>query len=192
MKRTLIITAKILIFLIGFIFAVYHFTDWCSIGKFAVSVAHSRLERTGMRMEYSDVSGEEDGFTIGNLTLNGTANISFSAITIRPRIMSSILSMSAVCDINFRGCSVRLGQSMNFGDGRVLLTASKNEILLENLSTNGDFALNGYMSIDTGSMKIGRADTRIDVPESFAGNMGIIQNFLPLVQEGDRWYIRRR
>lgn len=192
MKRTLIITAKILIFLIGFIFAVYYFADWQSLGKFAVSVAHSRLERSGMRMGYSDVSGEEDGFTIGNLTLNGVANISFSSITIRPRIIPSILSMSAVCDISFRGCALRLGQAMNFGDGRVLVTASGNEILLENLRTNGEFALSGYMSIDTGSMKIGRADTRIDVPESFAGNMGMLQNFLPLVQEGDRWYIRRR
>ena len=130
MKRTLTITAKILIFLIGFIFAVYHFADWRSIGKFAVSMAHSRLERNGMRMGYSDVSGEEDGFTIDNLTLNGAANVSFGSITIRPRIIPSILSMSAVCDINFRNCSVRLGQSMNFGDGRVLLTAGRNEILL--------------------------------------------------------------
>ena len=194
MKRTLIITTKILIFLTGFTFAVYYFLDWGTVGKFAVSVGHSRLERTGMRMSYSDVTGtgEQDGFTVHNLILNGAANISFGSVTIRPRIVSSILSMAAVCDITFRNCSVRLGQSMNFGDGRFLLTAGRNEILLENLSTNGEFALNGYMSIDTGSMKIGRADARIDIPESFAGNMGMLQNFLPLVQEGDRWYLRRR
>ena len=192
MKRTLTITAKILIFLIGFTFAVYHFTDWQSLGKFAVSVAHSRLERSGMRMEYSDVSGEEDGFTIHNLTLNGAANISFGSITVRPAVISSILSMAAVGDITFRNSSVRIGQSMNFGDGRFLLTASRNEILLENLRTNGDFSVNGYMSVDTGSMKIGRADARIDVPETFAENMSMLKNFLPLVQEGNRWYLRRR
>lgn len=191
MKRTLIITSRVLIFLIGFTIALYYFADWRSIGKFAVSIAHSRIERTGMRMGYSDISGEEDGFTIGNLTLNGVANVSFGSITIRPRIISGILSMGAVCDINFRNCSIRLGQSMNFGDGRVLLTASGNEILLENLSTNGEFALNGYISIDTSNMKIGRADARIDIPESFADNMGMIQNFIPLVQEGDKWYLRR-
>lgn len=192
MKRTLTITAKILIFLTGFIFSVYYFTDWRTLGKFAVSVAHSQLERTGMRMEYSDVSGESDGFTVNNLRLNGAANISFGSITIRPRIIPSILSMAGVCDINFKNCSIRLGQSMNFGDGRFLLTASRGGILLENLMTNGDFSLNGYMSIDTANMKIGQADARIDVPESFAGNMGMLQNFLPLVQEGDRWYLRRR
>ena len=192
MKRTLTITAKILIFLIGFTFAVYYFMDWGTLGKFALSTAHSRLERTGMRMGYSDVSGEEDGFTIHNLTLNGVANISFSSVTIRPGIIPSILSMAGVCDISFRNCSVRLGQSMNFGDGRFLLTAGRNEILLENLRTNGEFSLNGYMSINMSTMKIGKADARIDVPESFADNMDLLQNLLPLVREGGRWYLRRR
>ena len=192
MKRTLTITAKVLIFLSAFIFAVYYFTDWRSLGRFCASAAHSRLERMSMRMGYSDVTGEEDGFTIHNLTLNGVANISFGSITIRPRIISSILSLSAFCDINFRNCSVRLGQSMKFGDGRFLLTAGRNEILLENLSTNGEFSLNGYVSVDTSTMKIGRAEARIDIPETFANNMGMLQNFLPLVQEGDRWYLRRR
>ena len=191
MKRTLIITSRVLIFLMGFTIALYYFADWRSIGKFAVSIAHSRLERTGMRMGYSDVSGEEDGFTIGNLTLNGMANVSFGTLTIRPRLLSSLLSMGAVCDIEFRDCRVRLGQSMNFGDGRVLLTFSGKEILLENLRTNGDFSLRGYISIDTSNMRIGKADARIDIPETFAGNMGMIQNFLPLVQEGDKWYLRR-
>ena len=175
----------------GFTIALYYFTDWRSIGKFAVSMAHSRLERIGMRMGYTDVSGEEDGFTTGNLTLNGVANISFGSITVRPRILSSILSMGAVCDITFRDCSVRLGQSMNFGDGRFLLTAARNEILFENLSTNGEFSLNGYLSINTSNMKLGKADARIDIPESFADNMGMIQNFMPLVREGDKWYLRR-
>lgn len=194
MRRTLNIATKILIFLIGFTFAVYYFLDWGAVGKFAASLAHSRLERSGMRMGYSDVTGsaEHDGFTIHNLILNGAANVSFSSITVRPRIVPSILSMAAVCDINFRNCNVRLGQSMNFGDGKFLLTAGRNEILLENLSTNGEFSLNGYISIDTGNMKIGRADSRIDIPESFASNMGMLQNFLPLVQEGDRWYLRRK
>ena len=198
MKRTLTITARVLIFLIGFIFALYYFMDWRSLGNFAVSVAHSQLERNGMRMGYSDISGEEDGFTINNLTLNGISEISFSSITIRPRIIPSILSMALVCDINFRNFNVRLGMNANFGDGRVLLTAGRKEILLENLRTNGDFSLNGYMSIDTSVMRPGKADIRLDVPESFSSNMSIVQdiarrmNFPPLGQEGDKWYIRRR
>lgn len=192
MKRTLTITARVLIFLIGFIIAVYYFMDWGIIGKFAVSTASSRLERLGFRMEYSDVTGENDGFTVNNLRLNGAANISFGSITIRPRIIPSILGMSAVCDINFRDLNIRLGQGMNFGDGRVLLTAGRNEILLENLRTNGEFSLNGYMSINTDNMRLQKSDTSIDIPESFADNMGMLQNFLPLVREGNRWYIRRR
>lgn len=155
-----------------------------------MSVAHSQLESRGMRLNYSDVSAEDGGFTVHNLTLSGMVNISFSSITLKPQILSSVLTFAPVCDIAFRGGSIQLGQVMSFGDGGVLLTAGR-EILLENLRTNGDFSVNGYMTIDTSTMRIGKADARLDVPESFAGNMGLLRNFLPVVQEGERWYLRR-
>ena len=190
MKRSLINIVKILLLLTGFIFSLYYFMPWREAGKFAMSVAHSQLERRGMRLNYSDVSGEEDGFTVHNLTLSGMVNVSFSSITLRPQILASILGLAPVCDISFKGGSIQLGQVMSFGDGGVLLTAGR-EVLLENLRTNGDFSLNGYMTIDTGTMKIGRADARLVVPESFENNMGMLRNFLPVVQDGGRWYLRR-
>ena len=171
----------------GFTIALYYFADWVSIGKMAVTTLHSHLS-----LGYSDVSGTEGGFTVNNLTLNGAANITFGSITIRPRILSSILSLSVVSDIEFRDCRVRLGQVMNFGDGRVMLTAGRNEILLENLSTTGEFRLNGYITLDRLNMKLGRADARIEIPDTFSDNMPMIQNFMPLVNEGGRWYLRRK
>ena len=80
---------------------------------------------------------------------------------------------------------------MNFGDGGFLLTAGR-EILLEELRTNGEFSLDGYMTVDTSAMKIGEADAKLSVPEAFSQNMSMIQNFLPLVQEGGTWYLRRK
>lgn len=162
------------------------------VGKLAMSLAHSQLEKRGMRLAYSDVTGEEDGFTVNNLALNGTVNLSFSSITIRPRILSSILSLGLVSNISFKGLNIQVGQVMNFGDGRVLLTAGLNGILFEQLRTNGDFALNGYLTIDTSRMKIGRAEARLNVPEEFNRNMEMLKNFLPLVKEGGRWYLRRK
>lgn len=190
MKRSLINTVKIILLLAGFICSLYWFMPWTEAGKFAMSVAHSQLQARGMRLNYSDISGEEDGFTVHNMTLSGMVNLSFSSITLRPQILASILSFAPVCGISFRGGSIQIGQVMSFGDGSFLLTYGR-EILLENLRSNGDFALNGYMTIDTGTMRIGRADARLDVPETFAGNMGMLRNFLPLVQEGGRWYLRR-
>ena len=192
MKRTLINITKILLFLAGFMYAIYLFIPWQEAGKFGMSIAHSQLERRGMRLNWSDVSGEEDGFTVHNLTFSGMANISFSSITIRPRFVASVLSLSGVCDITFRGMGVRLGQTMNFGDGGFLLTAGREDILLENLRTNGEFSLNGYITFNPATMKIGRADARLEVPENFRQNMDMLKNFLPLSQEGDRWYLRRR
>ena len=190
MKKSLIAITKILLFTAGFSLAVYLFIPWREAGKFAVSSAHSILQRRGMRLNYSDVSGSDGGFTVHNLSLSGMADISLRSVTVRPQFVASILTLSPVCEISFTDCNVRLGMTMNFGDGGFLLTAGK-EILLENLRTNGDFRLNGYLTVDTSTMRIGHADARFEVPETFSQNMGMIRNFLPLVQEGDSWYLRR-
>ena len=192
MKRALKITLRVIIFLTGFIISLYYYLDWSSIGKFALSQAYSRLSRTGMVMSYSDVTAADGGFTVNDLKLDGVADITFEAVTIKPGILSSILSLGAVCDIDFRKCEVTLGQTMNFGDGHLLLSAWPREILLENLSTNGEFSLNGYISLNPSDVKILRADARINIPETFMSNMGMLQNFLPLVREGSQWYLRRR
>ena len=84
-----------------------------------------------------------------------------------------------------------MGMSISFGDGGVLVTAGRSEMLLENLRTNGDFALNGWLAVNPQAMRITRADARLNVPESFSQNMGMLQNFLPWVKDGDRWYLRR-
>ncbi|MBQ7169746.1 MAG: hypothetical protein IJR63_07600 [Synergistaceae bacterium] len=190
MKRIITRTISITLFIIGFIVAMYIFMPWREAGKFAVSIAHNRLQRMGMRLSYSDVVGADGGFTVNNLTLSGMANISLSSVTVKPDIASSLLSIAPVCDITFKGASVRLGQVMYFGDGGFLLTAGR-EIMLEDLRSNGEFSLSGYLTINPSSMRIGRANARLDVPEEFSANMGLLRNFLPLVQEGDTWYLRR-
>ena len=191
MKRSIINTLKILLFIVGFVLAVWYFMPWGEAGKFIMSAAHSRLGRMGMRMTYSDVSGESDGFTVHNLALNGVANVKFSSITLRPRPAISLLSLAPVVDISFKGASVQLGQVLNLGDGGVAVTAGRSEVMLESLRTNGEFAINGWMTINPQTMKIGRADARLNVPDSFAQNMSLLQSFLPLTRVGNRWYLRR-
>lgn len=192
MKRLIITTVKILLLLTGFLYALWVFMPYREMGKLAMSVAHSQLEKRGMRLAYSDVTGAEGGFTVNNLALNGAVNLSFSSITIRPRILSSILSLGLVCNISFKGLNIQVGQVMNFGDGGFLLTAGLGGILLEQLRTNGDFALNGYLSLDMAKMRIARAEARLNVPEEFERNLETMKNFLPLVKEGGRWYLRRK
>lgn len=192
MKRSIIIITRILLFTIGLLCALYVFMPWQEAGKFAMSFAHGQLSRRGMRLNYSDITGDDGGFTVHNLALGGMADVSLESVTIKPQITASILSLAPVCDITFKGGNIRLGQSMRFGDGGVLLTAGRDEILFENLRTNGEFSLNGYMTINPSAMRIGRADARLEVPEAMRGNMDMLRNFLPLVQEGGNWYLRRK
>ena len=191
MKKSLIYLTKILLFIAAFCYAMYIFLPWDSLGRFAMSMAHNRLERQGMRLNYTDVNAEDGGFTVNNLTLNGAVSIALNSITIKPQLLASVLSLAPVCEINFTGAGVRFGQVLNFGDGGFLLTAGRNGVLLENLKTNGDFALNGFLTFNLATMKLGRSEARLDVPENFAQNMSMLQNFLPLIKEGDRWHLRR-
>ena len=156
-----------------------------------MSEAHSILQRRGLRLAYSHVSPVDGGFTVHNLTLSGMADISLSSVTIQPLLTASVLSLAPVCAISFTGASMRLGQTMRFGDGGFLLTAGR-EILLEDLHTNGDFALDGYITLDTAAMRIARADAKIKLPASLSANMNLLKNFLPLVEEGGNWYLRRK
>ncbi len=191
MKRTLTTITKTILFMAGLFAALYIFMPWREAGKFAMSAAHRILQQRGMRLNYSDISGTDGGFTVHNLKLSGMADISLSSVTIKPEMLSSVLTLAPVCRITFTGGNVRLGQVMNFGDGGFLLTAGR-EIMLDDLRTNGEFSLNGYMTIDTSTMRIGHADARLGIPESFSQNMNMMKNFLPLTQEGGAWYLRRK
>ncbi len=183
--------AKGILFVSGFVVAVWLSLSWKDVGQAVMSAAYSRLSDAGMRMSYSDITGEAGGFTVHNLALSGLANVRFRSVTLRPKIAASVLSLAAVCEVEFSGGSVQLGMSLTFGDGGVLVTAGRREVMLENLRTNGEFSVNGWLAVNPQTMRLERADARVNVPESFTENMSILQNILPLVEQGGRWYLRR-
>ena len=47
------------------------------------------------------------------------------------------------------------------------------------------------MTIDVSAMRIGRAEAKLNIPETFQG-MQFMRSMLPLVQEGGTWYLRRK
>ncbi len=193
MRKIFFNTLKVLLFIIGFCAALWYFLPYREVGRVLMSVAHSQLAQRGMNLAYSDITDEPDGFTINNLALEVPVNVSFSSLTIRPRLLSSLLSLAGVCNIDFRSCNITFGQRLNIGDGHFLMTATPSEILLEDLRTNGDFRVNGYLTINTSTMKIGQAEARVNVPEDFAVGLNLLKNFLPLEQDNNgQWYLRRR
>ena len=191
MRRTITLMLKILLFTLAFAYGVYVFMPWRGVGKLALSFGHDMLQRRGMRLNYADISGEDGGFTVSSLKISGMVDVTLGSVTIKPDMTASILSLSPVCGITFKDCNIRLGQTMNFGSGGFLLTYGR-EVILEGLHTDGDFSLDGYMTVNTATMKIGRADALLEVPPEFSQNMSIVSSFLPLVQEGGKWYLRRK
>ncbi len=193
MKKFFTRALKFVLFLLGFVIALWNFLPYPEIGRALMSVGYSRLNENNMKLSYSDITGVDGGFTVNNLAIEGNVNITFGSITIRPQIISSILSLGGVCNIDFRNANIILGQNFNIGDGHFLMTAFPKEILLEELRTNGDFRLNGYLTINLNTMKIGQAEASLNVPEEFAGGLGLLRNFLPLEQDNSgQWHLRRR
>ncbi|MBR1673033.1 MAG: hypothetical protein IJ702_08900, partial [Fretibacterium sp.] len=190
--KALLLLLKTALLIAGFCAALWVFMPWREAGMAALSLGASGLEGKGMRLDFSDVEGEEGGFTVNGLSVGGFVNFSFASLTLRPQLLASLMSLAPVCEMEFRGGSMMMGQKMNLGDGGFLLTAAPSEVLLEGLHADGDFVLEGFLTIDPARMKIGRAEAEMKVPASFEGNMDTLKNFLPLVKEGNRWFLRRQ
>ena len=138
------------------------------------------------------VEDARDGFSVKDVTLSGFTRFSCASMTLRPDLLASLALLAPVCEVAFSRGSLTMGQPMAFGDGRFLLTASPTEVSFEELRTDGDFRIRGFLTLDLGRMKIGRAEAELLVPEAFEENMETLRNFLPLEKEGDgRWFLRR-
>lgn len=183
---------KAILLLAGFLAALWVFMPWREVGAFAMSLAASRMERQGMRLTYSGVEADRGGFVVRDIALSGFTRFSCASLTLRPQLLASLAVLAPVCEVAFTGGSMTMGQPMTFGDGGVVVTASPGEVLFEGLRTDGDFKVRGFLTIDPGRMKIGRAEAELLVPQAFEENMETLRNFLPLVREGDgRWFLRR-
>ena len=191
MRRLATRLLKALLFLVAFVAALWASLPWREVGVASLTLAGDVLERNGMRLAFSDVEAAGGGFTVNGLAVSGFTTFSFRSLTLRPQLMASLLSLAPVCEADFTGGEMTMGQAMNFGDGGFLLTAGRDGVLLERLRTDGDFAISGFVALDPGRMKISRAEAAISVPQSFEGNMETLQGFLPLVREGSGWVLRR-
>ncbi len=193
-KKPLILILKLVLLISGLCAAFWYFMPWREVGGAVLSLAAPQLERRGMRMNFAGVRSQsgEQGFTIDGLSIGGFTNFNFDSITIHPQLMASIMNFAPVLEISFKNGSMTMGQKINFGDGGLLLTASPNDILVERLRTNGDFAVNGFLTFSPARMRISRAEASLKIPADFEDNMKTLQSFLPLVREGNgNWYLRR-
>ena len=194
MKKAFFLLGRMLLFMGGFCAALWFFMPWREVGASALSLASKRLEQRGMRLVWSDVEAVEtgQGFTVRGLSLGGFMTLTFDSLTLRPQLLPSIMALAPVCDVAFRGGAMTMGQPMDFGGGGFLVTAGSSEVLLERLRADGDFGLQGFLSIDPARMKINRAEAALKIPPSFEGNMDSLRGFLPLVKEGNgSWFLRR-
>ena len=191
MKRILLNTARILLFIACFAAAFWYSLSWQDVGNFVLSSASSYASRNGTRIAFSGVSGTNNGFTVHNLSVNGAVNFTFASLTINPKIFASLLNIALVADISFTDANARFGQTLNFGSGGMMFFVRPSEIHAENIRTNGDFSVSGSLTFDTKAGRISRASARLNMPRQWEENISLLQGFLPIVHDGQNWYLRR-
>ena len=182
---------KVLIFLAALIVGTIIYFPNEEAGRLLMSVAANQLNSRGVRLEYTDVKGIDGGISVSNLKVAGGVNINFREAEFVPLWLGSILGLAPQCRVNFKGCSVQMGTTFTLGDGRVTISATPSEIELEDMRTNGELSLSGSLSVNPSTQKIVHANARLTVPEELAPHMNMLRSFLPLVQDGGRWYLRR-
>ena len=188
---------KGLIFFAAFMAAVWIFMPWKQVGEFALNIAEEELGKRGMSLSYGSVEKAKSGFRVNNLTIDGLMKFSFDSFTFEPSAVESLLNTGPTAHISFRRGEVAAKPPlrlvpMAFGNGRAAAVVTPGEIVIEDLFTDGEFAISGVLTIDLTEMRIGRADAPIRVADAIESNMQSFSLLLPLEQEGPgNWRLRR-
>lgn len=180
--------ARAVVFTIALIIGIIVYFPKEEAARSALSFAAEHLR--GTRIEWTDIAAA-DGILVQNLRVNGSINVQFSSAEFIVMIIDSIKSLAPTVHVNFKGCSVQIGTTWSLGDGRVKVSVGREGITLTDLRTNGDIALNGSMTVNPSTQKITSANVRVSVPAELEQHLNMLSSFLPLVNDGGRWYLRR-
>ena len=204
MKKILKFFLKGLLFIAGFAVAAWIFMPWKQVGEGALLWGSARLQAPSS-LTYSTVKGTSGGFVIEDLKamrVNGLADITFRTLSVRPSLLATLANMAPTCRISFTGNAIgeiavtplKKIPGIAVGNGRFSVSAGRKEILLDDLRSDGDLAMNGALLLDLAAERpIRWADVALNVKsEAFEKELPALQNFLPLQQEAPgRWYLRR-
>ncbi|MDR1732795.1 MAG: hypothetical protein LBR61_11955 [Synergistaceae bacterium] len=207
MKKILQTMLKGLVFAAGIAIAAWVFMPWKQLGEAVLQRADQRLGESST-IRYSSVESARGGFLVrdldARLTLMGLpVTFSCKTLTVVPHVSGSLVNMAPTGGFSFTGAA--LGEipvllkkipAITLGDGHITLSASRRQILLEDIRSGGELALAGAMALTpSDSRLIGWADLKINVKsEAFEQNLPSLQSALglPLEQEGPgRWVLRR-
>ena len=194
-------------FVVGAVLAAWFFMPWKQVGE---SVLLFAARWTSSRIAYASVGGVPGGFSVQGLEVHGLlgmVDISFRTLTVTPDMASSLLNMTPTCRFAFTGGALgdiavtprKKIPGIFLGNGRVAASFTDftgEKVLLEDLRTNGDLALNGTLLFAFSDAPfIRQADVMLAVNSApFERELSSLQMAfgLPLRQEASgRWSLRQ-
>lgn len=192
MVKIISVALRTLVLLAGFASSLWFFMPWKEVGEFVLASASGRMSPR-WALSYAAVESAGSGFTVKELSVKGLVKCSFGSVTFRPNLIATLLNRAPTGGVVFSDGNVFFGQPVRLGDGQVSVVLDPQEILLEQVHTNGDFAVRGLIGIDPKSARISRAEAAIQVTEALEPNLNSLKSLLPLEQEtSGRWVLRRQ
>ena len=186
---------KTFVFFVGLVIAAWIFMPWKQVGEYAFSKAAAGTAGSGTPLSFSEVETADSGFTVSDVSVGGFMKASFRSVTFRPDLLGTLLNMAPTCRVSFAGGEmVMMSSPIRFGNGRFLAVATPKEIFLDELRTDGEFSISGFLGINPVQKRISRAEAAIKTSEALESSMEFLKNgnILPLVQDGPgRWFLRR-
>ena len=191
--RIIKLLLKGLLFLVGILIAAWIFMPWKQVGEYSLSLAARPLGARGASLVYSTVETADAGFTVNDLSFaQGFFKFSFKSLTFRPNLLGTLLNIAPTCDVSFTGWEMKMSPPIRFGNGNFTAILTPQEVFLDRLRTDGDFAIAGFVGVDLTKMKISRAEAAIKVTEPIEPAMDFLKGELPLIKDGPgRWFLRR-
>ena len=195
---------KVLLFLVGLLLTGWWFMPWRQVGEAVLLTAGGRLPAPAS-LTYSTVGNARGGFVVNNLEIRnlvGMVDMHFDTVTIVPLTAASFLSMAPTGQVAFTGAIIgdiavtpmRRIPGVAPGNGRVVVSANRQGVFLDNLRTDGELSTRGSLLVAP-SGRITWADVVMDIrSEAFEENLSVIgpATGLPLQRDGPgRWSLRR-
>lgn len=193
MKKTVKRLSRIVLFLAAFGVAAYWAMPWGQVGEYIFSNMAKKMSQQGSSLSYTSVSASGNGFTVEDVAAKGLIKFSFKSLTVTPDLLGSLFNLAPTSRVSFTQGAFQMSQPLLLGNGRMTAMLRPDEIFLENLRTDGDFSVNGFVGIAPAQGRISRAEASIKVSENLESDMELLKGFLPLVKEAQgRWVLRRQ
>lgn len=183
--------------LVAFAVGLFIFAPWQTIGAYVMDVARTTASANGVYVHYDGYSAT--GTFVPTFSFRAMevetpmAMLSLTNVRVTARPLSSLLSMSAVCDVSFASGTVTVisGKEMSIASGGARLSLSRATAAASDVRMTGDVQMTGSLTFDMTSRRIVNSTISFTLPTEWDAMLQnpLLSRFIERDERGG-WRIR--